>query len=103
VVLQLATPAFDASTFEIWGALLNGGRLAIYPSGKLSLLELAAFLQRESVTTLWLTAGLFQEMVDVDPTAFAGVRQLLAGGDVLSAFHVRKLLEAVPGVRVING
>src|SRR5262249_13917011 len=51
----------------------------------------------------WLTAGLFHQMVDSSPDAISGLRQLLAGGDVLSAPHVRRVLEAFPGVRLING
>jgi non-ribosomal peptide synthetase component F len=58
--LQLAPIAFDASTFEIWGALLNGARLVIHPPGLPGLHELGSFIENEQVTTLWLTAGLFQ-------------------------------------------
>jgi non-ribosomal peptide synthetase component F len=60
--LQFAPIAFDASTFEIWGTLLNGARLAVVPAGAPSLEELGAMLQRHAVTTLWLTAGLFHQV-----------------------------------------
>jgi amino acid adenylation domain-containing protein len=103
VFLQLAPVAFDASTLEIWGALANGATLAIYPSPKPSLEELGRVLARHRVSTLWLTAGLFHQMVEHDVRALAPVRQLLAGGDVVSAAHVRTVLEALPGIRVING
>jgi amino acid adenylation domain-containing protein len=103
VFLQLAPAAFDAATFEIWGALLNGGRLALSPGGALSLDELAAAVAGEGVTTLWLTAGLFHSVVGSRPEALRGVKQLLAGGDVLSAEHVRRALAALPGTTVING
>ncbi|HEY2292550.1 MAG TPA: amino acid adenylation domain-containing protein, partial [Thermoanaerobaculia bacterium] len=104
VFLQLAPAAFDAATFEIWGALLNGGRLVLPPgSGALSLGELAAAVEGEGVTTLWLTAGLFHFVVASRPEALRGVSQLLAGGDVLSAEHVRGALAALPGVTLING
>ena len=59
----LASVSFDASTFEIWGELLNGGRLAIMPDGQASLAEIGAALREYEVTTLWLTAGLFHQMV----------------------------------------
>ena len=103
VVLQFAPVAFDASTLEIWGPLLNGARLALMPPGSPSLAELGAALRRLRVTTLWLTSGLFHQMVDAEAEAFGGVRQLLAGGDVLSAPHCRQLLRSAPGCRLING
>ncbi|HBK46189.1 MAG TPA: non-ribosomal peptide synthetase, partial [Xanthomonadaceae bacterium] len=101
--LALAPLAFDASTFEIWTALLNGHRLAIAPPHQLSTDELAAVLEQERVTTLWLTAGLFHLMVDHALPALGRLNNLLAGGDVLSPAHVRRLLDAHPGVRLING
>src|SRR6185436_5754282 len=103
VFLQIAPVSFDASTFEIWGALLNGARLAIFPSRVPSLDELGAALAHHGVTTLWLTAGLFHQMVDERLGSLAGVRQLLAGGDVLSPAHVRRVLEELPGCTLING
>ena len=104
VFLQLAPVLFDASTLEIWGPLLNGGRLAIMPSAPPSLEELAATIERHGVTTLWLTAGLYHQMVDIHLASLAGVRQLLAGGDVLSVAHVDRTLAALaPGSVLVNG
>ncbi|HEX4498729.1 MAG TPA: amino acid adenylation domain-containing protein [Thermoanaerobaculia bacterium] len=103
VFLQLAPVSFDASTLEIWGPLLYGGRLVLAPDGPVSLAGLGALLRRHRVTTLWLTAGLFHQMVDEELEELAGLRQLLAGGDVLSPAHVRRTLERLPGLVVING
>ncbi|HLL47807.1 MAG TPA: condensation domain-containing protein, partial [Longimicrobiaceae bacterium] len=103
VFLQLAPTGFDAATFEIWGALLNGARLVLAPAGVPTVPQLAGLLAREGVTTLWLTASLFAVVVDERPEALAGVRQLLAGGDVLPPAHVRRALEALPGTRLVNG
>jgi amino acid adenylation domain-containing protein/non-ribosomal peptide synthase protein (TIGR01720 family) len=103
VMLQLAPYSFDAATLEFWGALLNGGRLAIFPPGTPSVAEIAAFVQRERVTTMWLTAGLFHAVVEHAPDAFRGVKQLLAGGDVLLPEDCRKVLGANPGLTLING
>jgi amino acid adenylation domain-containing protein len=103
VFLQMAPLAFDASTFEIWGALLNGARLVLYPAGSVDLTELRATLQRHAVTTLWLTAGLFHQVVDVDVGSLTGLRQLLAGGDALLPDRVSRAMRALPGVRLVNG
>jgi amino acid adenylation domain-containing protein/non-ribosomal peptide synthase protein (TIGR01720 family) len=102
VFLQLAPVAFDAATFEIWGPLLNGAKLAIMPPHLPSLSELGTAIQRFNVTTLWLTAGLFRLMVDHQLPALKEVNQLLTGGDVVSPSHVEKVLN-MGGVQVING
>jgi amino acid adenylation domain-containing protein len=103
VHLQLAPLAFDASTFEIWGALLNGGRLAILSSSQPSLDDIAQSISRHHVTTLWLTAGLFHLMVDHRLDGLAPLRQLLAGGDVLSPTHIAKAQAGLPHCQLING
>jgi aspartate racemase len=103
VFLQLAPVGFDASTFEIWGALLNGARLVVFPPGTPSLADLGAFILGRGVTTLWLTAGLFHALVDHSIESLSHVRQLLAGGDTLSPKHVQKVLLALPQCRLING
>ncbi|MEO5731503.1 MAG: amino acid adenylation domain-containing protein, partial [Byssovorax sp.] len=103
VVLHFAPISFDASTFEIWSALLNGARVAIAPPGPLSLEELGRTLARHAVTTAWLTAPLFHQMVDERLEDLRGLRYLLAGGDVLSPVHVAKALAGLPDCRLING
>lgn len=103
VFLQLAPLSFDASTLEIWGSLLNGARLVIMPPHTPSLEELGHSIQKYQITTLWLTAGLFHLMVDQRLEDLQGLRQLLAGGDVLSIPHVRKVLDNLEGCRLING
>ncbi len=102
-MLHAASPAFDAATLEIWGPLANGGAvvcLAEQPSAD----TVAEAIERHGVTTLWLTAGLFHQLVDRRPGCLAGVRHLLAGGDVLSPDHVRRALAALaPDSRLTNG
>jgi amino acid adenylation domain-containing protein len=101
--LLYAPYAFDASTLELWGALLHGSRLVIPPPGVLTTAELGEVVKREGVTTLWLTAGLFRQMVEENLEALSGVRQLLVGGDVLPVAHVRRVLAELPETRLING
>jgi len=103
IFLQLAPISFDASTFEIWGALLNGGKLVVMPPAPPSLEDIGTAIRRHGVTTLWLTAGLFNAMVDERLPDLRPLRQLLAGGDVLSIPHVRKALGELKGTRLING
>ncbi|CAA9356135.1 MAG: hypothetical protein AVDCRST_MAG89-3447, partial [uncultured Gemmatimonadetes bacterium] len=101
--LQLAPISFDASTLEIWAPLLNGGRLVVFPAEQPTLDGLEQTVREGGVTSLWLTAGLFNTVVDGRVGALAGVRQLLVGGDVLSVDHVRRVQQAHPGLRVVNG
>jgi len=103
VLLHMSPLSFDASTFEIWGALLNGGKVVIMPPGQPSLAEIASEIQRHGVTTVWLTAGLFHLMVDEQVHNLKPLRQLLAGGDVLCPKRVMKVRETLPRCRIING
>jgi acyl-coenzyme A synthetase/AMP-(fatty) acid ligase/acyl carrier protein len=103
VFLQFAPISFDAATLEIWGPLLNGGRLVVYRPGATSLEELGAEIERSGITTLWLTSGLFHQMVEHQLESLRGVRQLMSGGDVLSVSHCRRVLESLPGTTLVNG
>jgi amino acid adenylation domain-containing protein len=103
VMLQAAPLAFDASTFEIWGALLNGARLILPPPQRLSFDELAALIVENGVTTLWLTAALFEKYCEEHLSSLANVRQLLVGGDVLPMKAVNDVLSQLPHCCLING
>jgi amino acid adenylation domain-containing protein len=99
-MLRFAPLAFDASTLELFAPLANGGSVHVLPHELPSPSELAEFMRESGVTVLWLTAGLFRLMVDLAPHAFAGVRQVLTGGDVVPPEQVRRLLEGFAGLRV---
>ena len=101
--LQLAPLAFDASTFEIWGALLNGGRLGIVSETHPSLADIADAISRYGATTAWFTAGLFHLLIDQKLEALRPLRCILAGGDVLSPAHIRKAYVALPHCQLVNG
>jgi amino acid adenylation domain-containing protein len=103
VFLQLAPVTFDASTLELWGPLLNGGRCVLFPGRLATGSELGELLRREGVTTLWLTASLYNALIDERPEALRGVKQLLIGGEALSVRHVRKGLQSLAGTQIING
>ncbi|HMB53139.1 MAG TPA: amino acid adenylation domain-containing protein, partial [Thermoanaerobaculia bacterium] len=101
--LLFSTTAFDASTLELWAPLTHGGRLALAPPGRLSLADLSAAVGRFGVSHAWWTAGLFHQLIDEAPEALAPLRQVLAGGDVLSPEHVARLVAARPDLAIVNG
>jgi len=101
--LHLSSVSFDASTFEVWGPLLHGGRCVVYSERVPTPLDLSDALRRYEVNTLWLTASLFNLVIDEAPAALGGVEQLLIGGEALSVGHVRRGLEHLPAARIING
>ncbi|MFN0127474.1 MAG: amino acid adenylation domain-containing protein [Verrucomicrobiales bacterium] len=101
--LQLAPLSFDACTLEIFAPLLHGGRLALIPSGQASLPQIGDAIRDHGVTSLWLTAGLFQLMVNERLNDLAPLRQLLTGGDVVSVAHARRVLTRFPHLRLVNG
>ncbi|MCY7295213.1 non-ribosomal peptide synthetase [Alteromonas sp. a30] len=104
VILSTGAPVFDATTFEYWGALLNGGKLCMYDDSViLDASRLKMLFAMEQVTTIWLTAALFNQLVDTDITLFSNIKQLLVGGDVVSLVHTRKVLEANPNIHIVNG
>jgi amino acid adenylation domain-containing protein len=103
VFLQLAPLGFDASTFEIWGALLHGARLVVLTAQQPTLDEIGEAIRLYQITSLWLTAVVFHIMVSERIEALKPLRQLLAGGDVLSLSHVETARRELNGCRLING
>src|SRR6267143_1035986 len=103
VLLQISPLSFDASTFEIWGALLRGGCCVLFPGRVPSARALGDVLAKHRVSTLWLTTSLFNTVIDEAPEVLSNVRQLLVGGEALSVPHVRRALELLPNVHLING
>jgi amino acid adenylation domain-containing protein/non-ribosomal peptide synthase protein (TIGR01720 family) len=102
VVAQVASSSFDASTFEIWGALLNGATLAVAPPGVPSVAELGAFVRSSGCTVLFLTTGMFNEVVDADLTVFDGLNWLLTGGEAASPRHFARVRERFPNLGLIH-
>lgn len=102
-VMHAAPLGFDASTLEIWGPLLNGGRCVLHDEDLPTARGLGHTIRTEKVTTAWLTAALFNAVVDEDPLQLQGLRQLITGGEALSVPHVRRALAALPDTQLING
>ncbi|NSC22983.1 amino acid adenylation domain-containing protein [Streptomyces albus subsp. chlorinus] len=93
-LLATTHPTFDVSCYEIFCTLLNGAALVL-PRGDdlLSSEALARLLEERSITTLWLSAGLFHQHAETAPGMFSRLRCLMAGGDALNPSAVRAVLE----------
>ncbi|WJY37091.1 amino acid adenylation domain-containing protein [Streptomyces sp. P9-2B-2] len=102
-VLLHSPHSFDASTYELWVPLLGGGRVVISLPEDLHAGTLAALVTDRQLTALWLTAGLFTVIVEQDPACLAGLREVWVGGDAVSPAAVPRVLEACPGLVVVNG
>src|SRR5206468_252556 len=98
-IAQASNASFDAATFEIWGALLNGATVVgISREVALSPKELRAALREQRVTILFLTTALFNQVAREEPQAFSTLRHVLFGGEAVSPAWVRKVLSAgAPG------
>ncbi len=103
-ILQTGAIVFDACTFEIWGALLNG--LSLYLVDENTILDarkLKEALKEYKITILWLTSPLFNQLSEKNPEMFSSLRVLLVGGDTLSPKHINNVMEQCPRLTVING
>ncbi len=103
VLYQFAPTTFDASTFEIWGALLKGGQLVIASPGNKSLEEIGVELQMNKVNTLWLTAALFHTCVDSNIEIFSSIQYLLSGGESINVESIKKVKSRYKELVFING
>lgn len=102
-IAMASNVAFDASTFEVWGTLLHGGRLVVIDRDTLlSPQDLVATLRAEGVTTLFLTTALFNQMARTIPDAFRTLRHLLFGGEAVDPRWVRTVLEQGAPQRLLH-
>ncbi|WP_233842622.1 polyketide synthase [Dyella sp. 2HG41-7] len=102
-VLHAAPLGFDASTLEIWGALLNGGACIVHDEKIPTGAGLKNTIESRGARIAWLTAALFNAIVDEDAQNLRGLKQLLIGGEALSVAHVHKAYAALPDITIING
>jgi amino acid adenylation domain-containing protein len=102
-ILKTGAFAFDASTFEVWAMLLNGGEIFLYP--KKQLLDpqfLREKITEHQVPLMWVTTSWFNYLIDIDPEIFKPLRTLLIGGEKASVKHVNRLTEHCPHLELIN-
>jgi amino acid adenylation domain-containing protein len=99
--LQTGSLSFDASTFEIWGSLLNGAALVI-PDALLDLTYLKRYKKDNNVTILWISCGLFSQFVDSDIQFFRDLRIIITGGDRPSISAFNRFVTTFPEICLYN-
>jgi amino acid adenylation domain-containing protein len=102
VTLHFAPISFDASTYELWAALLNGGKVVLVPALTPSAADLGAVIRTYGINSLFMTSELFRVMVDDRVADLANVAQLFTGGDVLPVPQVKRALEKLPRCELYN-
>ncbi|MDF5759361.1 non-ribosomal peptide synthetase, partial [Spongiactinospora sp. TRM90649] len=95
-VLFHASHAFDASTYEIWAPLLNGGTVVVAPPGKLDAGSLGSLIRRHAITRISMTAGLFRVVAADLADTLASVDEVTTGGDVIAPEAVARVIERCP-------
>ncbi|MFF2520960.1 amino acid adenylation domain-containing protein [Streptomyces liangshanensis] len=103
VWLQCAPLSWDAFALELWGPLLGGGTCVLHPGRRPEPFVMARLVAEHGVTSLYLSASFFNVIVDEYPRALDGLRELVVGGEALSAPHAARALERHPGLRLSNG
>ena len=99
-----ANPAFDASTLEVWAPLLTGGCIVVIARDVvLSPERFRDTLRIQHVTVLWLTVGLLRQYAPFLADAFAALRYLIVGGDVVDAQTVGEVLRRGAPEHLLNG
>ena len=103
VVGHASNPSFDAATFEIWGPLLNGGRLVVIPrQTMLDPTRLGGLIRDERITALFITTALFNQIATIAPDTFRPLRCLMFGGDAASPQSVARVWESGAPARLLN-
>jgi amino acid adenylation domain-containing protein len=103
VWLQCAPVSWDAFALELWGALLSGGTCVLQPGQLPDPQRIERLAAAHHITTMYLSAGLFNVIVDEYPAALASLRELMTGGETVSAAHIRRAMSLHPGLRIVNG
>ena len=102
-VLQASQVSWDVYAQELWGALANGAACVLQPGQRPTPERIAEIVAYDGVTVMYAAASLFNHLLDTHPAVFTRLRQVMTGGEPLSAEHVRRALELNPELRVVNG
>ena len=101
-VLLHSPLAFDASTYELWVPLLTGGRVVVAPPADLDVSILRRMITSHGVTGLFLTSGLFRIVAQESPECLSGASEVWTGGEIVPSIAMRRVLEACPGLAVVD-
>ncbi|MDJ0841273.1 MAG: non-ribosomal peptide synthase/polyketide synthase, partial [Acidobacteriota bacterium] len=102
-VANIATPAFDAATLEIWGPLLNGGTAVIAPKDVvLDTPRFCAWLADHDIDVMFITTALFNRHAAENPDTFMSVGTLLVGGEALDSNSIDRVLQGNAPERLLN-
>ncbi|MEM9372286.1 MAG: amino acid adenylation domain-containing protein [Planctomycetota bacterium] len=101
--LKVAPMGFDASTIEIYGALLHGATLVMWDRSAIDADDLADMCIRERVGACFMSFGLFSTMFDLRPDMFASMRVVTTGGEAVLPEVMRRAVERFPDVGFMNG
>ncbi|MFB7732758.1 amino acid adenylation domain-containing protein, partial [Streptomyces sp. NPDC056127] len=99
-VLGWAPFAFDASVYELWVTLAGGGVVVLAPVGEVDGGVLLSLVAGGGLDRVHVTAGLLRVLVEEDAGCFAGVGEVLTGGDVVPSAAVSGVLAAAPEASV---
>ncbi|WP_221351969.1 non-ribosomal peptide synthetase [Streptomyces beigongshangae] len=102
-VLVHSPHAFDAATYEVWVPLLRGGTAVLAPPADVDAAVVRRAITERGVSCLWLTAGLFRLLAQEDPTCLRGAREVWTGGEAVPGAVVGRVLDACPGLTVVDG
>lgn len=103
-LLMTGAISFDATVFEIWGTLLNGGTLHLLPQQDLlDASVLKRYIHHHAINTLWFTSSWFNQLVEIDLSLFDPLETLIVGGDRLSPKHIGRVKTHFPDLQIVNG
>ncbi|MFD5411032.1 amino acid adenylation domain-containing protein [Streptomyces nojiriensis] len=102
-VLFHSPMTFDASTFEVWGALAGGAAVVVCTEQRPSLEDLARHVERHGVTVAFFTTALFHQLAARRSRVFAQLRSVVVGGEAMAAAPAREVLTAFPWLELVNG
>lgn len=103
VIAQVSNMSFDAMTFELWGSLLNGGKLVHIPKAMLmDFAHLQRTLTDAGITTMFVTTALFNTISQTSPDALLGLKNVLFGGEDCSIDAIKKVMTAGKPERLLH-